>query len=294
MEGSELQPSENLELISQYGLSKKSEVMGLSSMQLKAEGVVNPLNPPPSKGPGEAKAHVEHHNSIFDMKVLGDRIFTAGPAEVIVWDSELNQVASLDDNMGWVNGLAVDEKENLVITGSQDGKVRVFDGETLHLVKTIDGDVGEIDSLHLVDDELYVGGTGLSVFNVKTWEQDYRLRHSSVDLSPSDYQKLKTLSYVSAGRGRHPAANRKAGRLRIKNVAANKPYIFSSTHEGGVWVWDAKAKEVERTLECSGGSHCGCGGPVVVATVFDAKTKSARLKLCHGCNNGVMQVSSVY
>jgi hypothetical protein len=137
---------------------------------------------------------VDLGGAVFDLKVVGDRMYSAGSDDsVTLYDTKTwEKVGVLTGHEGWVNAMAVDQKRRLLYTASEDESVKVWDMKTLECVHTLWGHDNGALSLQLVDTRLVVGCTGrILVWDTKSWELiEKHSNHTQVLRAMSDGKQL--------------------------------------------------------------------------------------------------------
>ncbi len=136
---------------------------------------------PPIVGEGEWTSWVAG-NTIFNVAINGDKVYTAGPGGITVWSRDsgevLSQVTTADGlPSAEVRALLV-ENENSIWAGTEHG-LAYYDGNEVTLYNTDDGLDSDVISAitRLSDGRLVVGthysgreGGGLNVFDGSSWQ----------------------------------------------------------------------------------------------------------------------------
>jgi len=90
------------------------------------------------RGAKAVGAEVDLGGAVFDLKVAGDMMYSAGSDDsVTLYDTKTwEKVGVLTGHEGWVNAMAVDQKRGLLYTASEDESVKVWDLITLECVQS--------------------------------------------------------------------------------------------------------------------------------------------------------------
>merc|ERR1711939_168372 len=131
---------------------------------------------------GDVKHTLEDHSySVMSVCLIGNTLFTGAEAKgrerayLRAWDFQ--RATALHENMlGHTSGVwSLCEVEGMLISGSEDGTLRIWDAKTFECTKVIEAHEGRVRCLFYdqAESKLYSGGhdSKLRVWDTKTWQQ---------------------------------------------------------------------------------------------------------------------------
>ena len=159
-----------------------------------------------------------HKNAILDLHFTKDRIYTASADKTVcIWDAEVgSRVRKWDAHNSFVNSCCpLREGEPLVVSGSDDGKTKLWDARSKKVVKEFD-DRFQITSVAFSKDGDTIFAASVDE-NIRAWD----LRNDSVSFTLKGHTDIVTGISLSPD-GNHLLSNAMDNRMYIWDV---RPFV---------------------------------------------------------------------